>query len=846
MLATASVIVSLLAASAFAGSIADIDHVVLFMQENRAFDHYFGTLAGVRGFSDPNVQINPDGLSVWQQLVNAQLTTNASYLLPFYLNYQGGSFLNATQCMNAGSNGWDANHAALNGGLNNRWATDNTPWSWGYYRRSDIPLQFAVADGWTVGDMYQESVIAATNPNRVTWASGSINVPGSPQNASQGGYPYIDNNETPGCEAGGFNCYPLKWKTTAEIYEEQKVSWSIFQDADNFDDNPFAWFAQYQSAPADSPLAKKGFVGESLNSFYARAANGTLPKISYIIGPAQLSEHSPYSPRDGAWLQKKVIDAVTRGPGWSKTALIISFDETGGWGDHVTPYHAPEGTPGEWLNDPNGKVGYTFSGPGFRLPFYIISPWTRGGNVFTEHCDHNSQILFTEQWLAAKGFNVVTDQMVPWRREHMSPLVNAFDFEHPDYSLPDLPNAPEPHTDANGVYDGSSHCESLHPVTRPEVPYGKQIDPADMSTLSEDGFKPVRGYLTEGRYITFESNSFALTNTGGEAVSSSPATIKHELKNQRWIIHAIELGKNAFYIQSAVDKRFIGETGALGSAKAPFTIAYDAKTGYTVKSSAAAYLSIGGDGSLKVSNVVGYFKVFSVTYGKNIGDITTTLTTTTTTTWTSVSIPSSNTAVVTTQILTSVSGATSTATASSVDVTPTLTGVVTSTPCTTTGTTSATPTPSTDVVHSTPAASTPSTPCETSASTVSDSTEPYPVGTPSVVGADAGYPVSTPSATSTACDESSPTPSVEAEESHATTPCENSESTPSVAGEDDGTPYPESTAESAYFSADKDNSGAGVGLYIGAGIGGAVVIVAGVVASGYAVRRRNANHQHHA
>jgi phospholipase C len=67
-------------------------------------------------------------------------------------------------------------------------------------------------------------VIASTNPNRVTWASGSINVPGSPQIASEGGYPYIDNNETPGCETGGYNCYPLSWKTTAEIYEDAGVS----------------------------------------------------------------------------------------------------------------------------------------------------------------------------------------------------------------------------------------------------------------------------------------------------------------------------------------------------------------------------------------------------------------------------------------------------------------------------------------------------------------------------------------------------------------------------------------------------------------------------------------------
>jgi phospholipase C len=70
-------------------------------------------------------------------------------------NYEGGSFLDATQCMVAGDNGWQDNHAALNGGLNNHWATNNTPWSWGHFKRSDIPVQYSIADAWTVGDMYQ-------------------------------------------------------------------------------------------------------------------------------------------------------------------------------------------------------------------------------------------------------------------------------------------------------------------------------------------------------------------------------------------------------------------------------------------------------------------------------------------------------------------------------------------------------------------------------------------------------------------------------------------------------------------------------------------------------------------
>ena len=89
------------------------------------------------------------------------------------------------------------------------------------------------------------------------------------------------------------------------------------------------------------------YVG--LEKFYEDAAAGTLPEISYIVGPAELSEHPPYRPHDGAWLQQKIVDVVTSSPLYNNTVLIISYDETGGWGDHVVPFHSPSGTAGQVL-----------------------------------------------------------------------------------------------------------------------------------------------------------------------------------------------------------------------------------------------------------------------------------------------------------------------------------------------------------------------------------------------------------------------------------------------------------------------------------------------------------------
>ena len=94
-----------------------------------------------------------------------------------------------------------------------------------------------------------------------------------------------------------------------------------------------AWFEQFQKAPNGSSLAQKGMSFIGLQRFYDAAAAGTLPQVSYIIGPMELSEHPPWEPRDGGWLQQQIVNAVINSPKYNSTVLMISYDETGGWGD---------------------------------------------------------------------------------------------------------------------------------------------------------------------------------------------------------------------------------------------------------------------------------------------------------------------------------------------------------------------------------------------------------------------------------------------------------------------------------------------------------------------------------
>jgi phospholipase C len=369
------------------------------------------------------------------------------------------------------------------------------------------------------------------------------------------------------------------------------------------------------------------FVG--LDAFYQAAANGTLPEVSFIVGPAELSEHPPYMPKDGAWLQKKVVDAVTNSPKYNSTLLMISYDETGGFGDHVTPFHSPRDTPGEWMEDPLGLFSDIFVGPGFRVPFYMISPWTRGSRVFTERADHNSQILFVEEWLTARGYkNIQTDQMVLWRRKHMSNLVNALDLDHPDYSLPNIPEAETPATNAKGNYVGSSNCQSRHAQTRPPVPYGEQGNTTDTNSLwFEEGYKEVIGYLTEGRYLVFEKDGLAITNPGnGHTLTTSHATPQHNDKSQRWIIHYnSDEESQVFTISSALDGRWVGSRGVLlpksqSASAAQVRLSFLGNgRGYTIQFvEQSKYVDINAQGYLSVDSTridaIGGYKIFSVSY----------------------------------------------------------------------------------------------------------------------------------------------------------------------------------------------------------------------------------------
>ena len=608
-----------------------VKHIVLFMQENRAFDHYFGTMAGVRGFQDPNVHVSENtGKDVFHQPVDQSILApkppkDVHYLKPFYLNWAGGDWKEKTQCMLAGLNDWIFNHAAYDKGQIDRWALRNSAYSVGYFKEDDIPIQWKLADSFTVGDMYYESIIAMTIPNRVAFFTGTINpregsnVPGS--NEEMGG-PVLDNVLIDGCRnfgAGPVTCYPLKWKTVPEHLQDAGISWQVYQDQDNFGDDALSYFQQYQdSAKNKGELARRGTSYPGLEKFYEDAKNGNLPEVSYIVAPENLAEHPPFMPKDGGWLQAKVAEAVMNGKDWDSTVLIYNYDETGGWADHVMGPHPPKNVTSEWMVDPYLPInGNSPIGPGFRVPFYIVSPWTRGGHVFTEHAAHESTILFMEEWSKAHGKPFYSKEIPDWRRSQLSNLVKAFDFSNKDTRVLNLPPQPTPSKDKIlDRYNGGIVCLLKHiGLVFPPVPYGKQNSGNSMEVVK--GYKSVRGDITEGRYLTLEANGRALSHANGK-LGSSRVNSKRDDKNQLFVVHWLgsEPKDNSFHITTPqgvyVTKSMKLSKNKSDAASFSFTDMGNG-AGYSVRDDASGKsLSIGKDGSLSLADGA-LVKIYSVT-----------------------------------------------------------------------------------------------------------------------------------------------------------------------------------------------------------------------------------------
>jgi phospholipase C len=408
-------------------SLRQIEHVVLLMMENRSFDHYFGSLAGVRGYSDPGALKLSTGRSVFYQ---PDPENPDGYELPFHLNPTKTS----AAVLPSLSHAWTAQHESWNGGAMDNWlpahrAADgatNGPLTMGHFTRSDIPFHYALADAFTICDAYHCSVLGPTWPNRLFFMAGGIDP------AGQYGGPIVDDTVPVG----------LTYQTYPEALQAAGVSWRVYQESNNDGNNMLSNFASFRKAPTTSPLYQNGLLDRPHSAFIDDVRSGALPQVSWILPPSLSIEHPNAMPGAGAQYIADVVDALASTPDvWAKTVLFLTWDENDGLFDHVPPPTAPQGTPGEWItaSNPSGTGG--INGPiglGFRVPMLVISPWTVGGWVNSEVFDHTSMLRFVEQ-----RFGVPVPNISAWRRQTVGDLTSV--FRHRPEGSPRLPN-PEPNS----------------------------------------------------------------------------------------------------------------------------------------------------------------------------------------------------------------------------------------------------------------------------------------------------------------------------------------------------------------------------------------------------------------
>eukprot|EP01034_Spumella_vulgaris_P026554 gene26554-33154_t len=262
---------------------------------------------------------------------------------------------------------------------------------------------------------------------------------------------------------------PMK---SADIFESRNISWKIYQQQDDFDNNAFMWFEWFRSYAAGSDVYDKGQTryADLVAEFESNMEAGTLPEVSIIIAPKALSEHAPAHPPAGEDLTARLLQALQRNPKvYAESAFILHYDEGGQFFDHhwaptppldshavncstVTVEGESNNITSIFIEDQSQPIGL-----GFRVPAIIISPWTRGNIVVSEIFDHTSVIRFLEV-----RFNFTSNNISPWRRAMTGDLTSFFDFEKPNYTWPLLPDT------SSYVEDTDRHC-SLHAPMDPFI-----------------------------------------------------------------------------------------------------------------------------------------------------------------------------------------------------------------------------------------------------------------------------------------------------------------------------------------------------------------------------------------
>jgi phospholipase C len=365
------------------GAQIPIDTIVVLMQENRSFDHYFSRLSG-------DVDRPPAGASNPDPLGGPPIKR----------------FHQKKLCETADlSHSWNGSHTQWNNGAMDGFTATNTHASdptgsrtMGFYTAHDIPYYYSLYRTFAMSDRHFCSLLGPTYPNRYYLLTGTS-------------FGQIKNT------IPDFATNAYAQPSIFEQLDAAGITWSLY-----YSDLPFAiLFSHVRNTGNDNlkPIAQ----------YFVDAANGALPQVTFIdpaflAGETESDEHPPSNVQKGQQFVSRVVAALMGSPQWTSSALFITYDEHGGYWDHVVP---PLACTPDAITPLGGSI-WNFDRYGFRVPFVVVSPYSRRHFVSHTVTDQTSVLRFIQTRHDLPALTA--------RDANADPLLEMFDFANPPFMKP--------------------------------------------------------------------------------------------------------------------------------------------------------------------------------------------------------------------------------------------------------------------------------------------------------------------------------------------------------------------------------------------------------------------------
>jgi phospholipase C len=383
------------------GGVAAIKHIIVFVQENRSFDHYFGQLGAYRVAHGLSNDI--DGPPPDIALLDAQGHAVSRYHV-------------RSVCMENLTPDWNETHIAVNGGRMDSFmkfpflpSTIDPLYhrAMGYYDERDIPYYYDLATQFATSDRFFAPVQGGTIPNRMylmaATSAGYIVYPDYPPVGSVGS------------------------KTIFDALDEAHIDWRYY-----YQDNSI-WLAFYQTWNKPTTKARMRSIDALFATLASPTADTDLPPVVYIEHGAQIgTDEHPGGPKPGiqkgAAVVKSVADALMASTAWKSSVMIVSHDEHGGFYDHVppVPMTKPDDIAPRYVHDSDFHADFDHSG--VRIPLLVISPWVKAHYVSHIPRDFTSILKFIETRFALPSLT---------RRDAAADdMMEMFDFSSPHWLTP--------------------------------------------------------------------------------------------------------------------------------------------------------------------------------------------------------------------------------------------------------------------------------------------------------------------------------------------------------------------------------------------------------------------------